>query len=61
MTDEVQRSLGRIEGKLDAVLNSQEDHAKRLTAVERWSNQIAGALALVTVTIPVLIFLLGKF
>jgi hypothetical protein len=57
MTDEVQRSLGRIEGKLDTALDMQAEHAKRIEKVERYTNQIAGALALVTVLIPVALVL----
>jgi len=59
MTDEVQRSLGRIEGKLDSMLDAQSDHATRLASVERYTNRIAGALVLVTAIIPVAIFLIG--
>jgi hypothetical protein len=50
MSDEVQRALGRIEGKLDSVLEKQESHSDRLDnhgnrlgKLERWQSYTLGA------------------
>ena len=51
-----QRTLGRIEGKLDALLDAQTDHSQRLEKVERFTNRLAGAMSLLTVSVPFLVF-----
>lgn len=43
----VARALGRIEGKLDDVLESREDQEKRIRALEGKSAWMAGAAAAV--------------
>jgi hypothetical protein len=52
MSDEVQRSLGKIEGKLDQVLltiaadtRRVDGHDKRLIKLERWQAWTLGAAA----------------
>lgn len=56
MMDDLQRSLGRLEGKVDQLLASRiEDatrhfrHEQRLNSLERWRSYIAGAVAIVGV------------
>ena len=44
MSDEVQRSLGRIESKLDDILESHEKHDIRITSLEVDRNRVKGAL-----------------
>ncbi len=44
MIDDVQRSLGRIEGKLDNLLDSQKDHDNRIISLENDRNRVKGAL-----------------
>jgi hypothetical protein len=50
MADEVQRTLGRIESKLDSVLEKQDEHKQRLDnhgarigGLERWRAWTLGA------------------
>ena len=58
MADSVEQTLGRLEGKLDAFLETQKqqherlnDHGKRIGSLERWQSKIIGAVALVSVVI----------
>lgn len=44
MSDEIQRSLGRIEGKIDSMLSTQKEHGDRLTDVESFKNKSIGYL-----------------
>jgi len=44
---DVARALGRIEGKLDDLLDSREDQEKRIRALESKSAWMAGAAAAV--------------
>lgn len=44
MIDDVQRSLGRIEGKLDNLLDSQKNHDNRIISLENDRNRVKGAL-----------------
>lgn len=44
MSDDIQRSLGRIEGKLDNILDSQKEHETRITSLENDRNRVKGAL-----------------
>lgn len=47
MADDVQRTLGRIEGKLDAVLQQQEDHKRRIDDLEGLKNKALGIAAII--------------
>jgi hypothetical protein len=40
---EIQRGLGRVEGKLDTALARMDDHEKRLGLLEKWRRWLAGA------------------
>lgn len=54
MTDDVQRSLGRIEGKLDNVLERMGDSDKRISAIEKkvwWSSGAAAIVAFIATRI----------
>lgn len=44
---EVQRSLGRIEGKLDAALARMEHHEERITSTERRVWTFSGIAAVI--------------
>jgi hypothetical protein len=43
--NELQRALGRVEGKLDDFLNTMNDHDSRIGRLERWKAYILGAAA----------------
>jgi hypothetical protein len=54
MSDDIQRTLGRIESKLDAVIkdrdedkNRLDNHGNRIGALERWQARVVGAVAIV--------------
>lgn len=54
MADEVQRALGRIEGKLDSVLTDRAEdqkrlnnHSNRIKSLELWRSWTIGACAAV--------------
>ena len=49
MSDEIQRSLGRIEGKLDSVLEVQKTHAEKLAEHEALKNKGFGIFAAVAI------------
>lgn len=49
MSDEIQRSLGRIEGKLDTILDVQKTHATRLDDLDALKNRGYGIIAAITV------------
>lgn len=44
MSDDVQRSLGRIESKIDNLLDNQRSHDERITSLEGDRNRAKGAL-----------------
>lgn len=44
-TDDLMRALGRIEGKLDTVLETHTDHSLRLRSLETWRNFERGIFA----------------
>jgi hypothetical protein len=48
MDQEMIRTLGRLEGKIDLVLDSIEDHSKRLGILERWQARVVGMAAVVS-------------
>ena len=55
MNEDIQRTLGRMEGKLEAILTGQaaqlktiEKHDERLDGLEKWQGKIVGAIALAT-------------
>ena len=55
MTEEIHRSLGRLEGKIDHVLNNQSEfkdtfqrHDERLRHLEGWHYRTLGIIAAVT-------------
>lgn len=59
MSDEVQRALGRIEGKLDkldTVLAVQRGHERRISSLERWKAWTYG----VATTVGIFIGLMWK-
>jgi hypothetical protein len=41
-SDSTQRDLGRIEGKLDIILESLPAQAERISALERWKSRMTG-------------------
>ena len=49
--DDLQRSLGRLEGKLDIVIENHDKrldaHAKDIGALKRWRNYMVGASAVI--------------
>ncbi len=45
--EQIQRSLGRIEGKLDAALKTQEDTRRRVTSLERGATRLKVAMGVV--------------
>ena len=49
MSDDIQRSLGRIEGKLDSVLERQKSHEDRLDTLDAIKNKGYGILTAITV------------
>lgn len=49
MSDEIQRSLGRIEGKLDMMLETQEAHGERLNNLDALKNKFYGIVSAVAV------------
>lgn len=58
MSDEIQRALGRIEGKLDEITTLQKtstyrlnDHSRRIGMLERWQSKLLGAFAVVSLLI----------
>lgn len=53
MSDEVQRSLGRLEGKLDAALEKMDNHEPRIARLERWQAWTFGAAGAVGVVVGV--------
>lgn len=53
MSDEVQRSLGRIEGKLDGLLEKIDTHETRISALEAWKAWTFGAAAAAGVIVGV--------
>jgi phage shock protein A len=55
MADDIQRTLGRLESKLDAVLATQNttndrlnNHSARISVLERWQSKVLGAVAIVS-------------
>lgn len=44
MSDEVQRSLGRIESKLDSVVDGYKEHGERLASLENDRSRAKGIL-----------------
>lgn len=60
--DSLERALGRleggmkgIEGKIDLVLERQDGHEKRLAKVERWQAKLAGAIALASFVVGLVV------
>lgn len=49
MSEEIQRSLGRIEGKLDNIIDRQEKHEKRLDGLDEIKNKGYGILTAVAI------------
>lgn len=47
VSDEIQRSLGRIEGKLDSIIDIQKEHASRLDDLDALKNKGYGILSTV--------------
>ena len=46
----IYHSLGRIESKLDSVIDQGEDHETRVRALEKFRNIATGAAGLITTT-----------
>lgn len=52
MTDSIERSLGRLEGKVDGIINTQQEAKEsldrlenRTSTLERWRSQMLGGAA----------------
>ena len=45
---EIQRALGRIEGKLDNIAEDIKDHGDRLWTLEKWQSKMVGIAAAVS-------------
>jgi hypothetical protein len=58
------RAVGRIEGKLDAIILQQQENATRLTKIEdrvdKWENRAVGAIAVLGVIGAGLMWLLNQ-
>jgi hypothetical protein len=54
MSDEIQRALGRIEGKLDTVLSTQEKHEEQISSLEMVKTQALTLVGIFSVGIPLL-------
>ena len=54
MSDEIQRALGRIEGKLDAVIDTQKEHATKIDGLERVKAQALVLVTTFSIAIPLL-------
>lgn len=55
MSDEIQRSLGRVEGKLDSVIEKLDPIDRRLSKVEAKQHWFAGAGAAIGALIGLLV------
>lgn len=44
MSEEIQRSLGRIESKLDFIVDGHKDHSERITSLENDRNRVKGVI-----------------
>lgn len=54
MSDEMQRSMGRVEAKLDLLLERSGSHDKRIGSLEKkvwWSSGVGAAVAFIVTTI----------
>lgn len=65
MADDVQRTLGRIESKVDSLLEKQDEHKARLDnhgqrigKIERWQSWTLGACAAIGVVAGLLVTVL---
>lgn len=54
MSEEIQRALGRIEGKLDSVLSTQEKHAEQISGLEKVKTQALTLVGIFSIGIPLL-------
>jgi hypothetical protein len=44
MSDDLQRSLGRVEAKIDTLLELNKSHEERITSLESDRNRVKGAI-----------------
>lgn len=44
MSDDVQRALGRIESKLDYIVDGHKDHSERISSLEADRNRAKGVI-----------------
>jgi hypothetical protein len=44
MSDDLQRSLGRVEAKIDTLLELNKSHEERITSLETDRNRVKGAI-----------------
>lgn len=54
MSEEIQRSMGRVEAKIDLLLSRSDTHDKRISAVEKkvwWSSGVGAVLAFIATKI----------
>jgi hypothetical protein len=62
MADDIQRTLGRLESKLDALLDANDkrdttvnerlnNHSSRIGTLERWQSKVLGAVAVVALLV----------
>lgn len=48
MSDEIQRALGRIEGKLDGVIERLNDHEEQISGLEKVKTQALTLVGFIT-------------
>lgn len=47
-SDNIERTLGRMEGKLDGILKALPDHERRIRVLEKWRWLLIGAFAVLS-------------